>query len=142
MKDDPIPDLDHVGRYCGGACIKSDGTVSGVAFQLRSQEEYLSVDWLELLDRVSRSNQIVCLRSVLARRLKIGTKGQIAVLNVGEAKSAVRTGSPDAKEIDFRHEPLEDDPAHSGIFGLTEADDLIADLIASRISEFFPAKNG
>jgi hypothetical protein len=140
MEDDPIPDRDHVGRYCGGAAIGSDGKIRGVAFQLRAGEEYLSVDWLEFLDPANRENQIARLRALLARRLRVGVKAQIAVLNVGEAKREVRIGSPDERDLDFRHKPLKDDLSHSGIFGLANGDDLIGDLLAGAISQLFPAR--
>ena len=140
MKGDPIPDPDHVARYCGGSQIRTDGKVSGMAFRLKPREEYVSINWLEQLDRTSRSIQIDLLRPILARSLRIGAKARIAVLNVGEVKRAVRSESPDAREIDFRHEPLEGDPSHGGIFGLDQEDDLIGDLIASRVCATFPAK--
>ncbi|VVM08198.1 hypothetical protein [Methylacidimicrobium tartarophylax] len=140
MEDDSIPDRDHVARYCRGGSIRIDGKVSGVAFQLRPGEEYLSVDWLEFLNQESRESQIARLRPILERRLKVGAKAQIAVLNVGEAKRAVRSECPDGREVDFRHKPLKDAPSHSGIFGCAHGEDLISDLLARIISQTFPAK--
>jgi len=38
------------------------------------------------------------------------------------------------------HEPEEDDPSHSGIYGFQYDDRLIADLIAEMVQETYPAR--
>jgi hypothetical protein len=115
-----------------------NGQVTGTAFQLRQIEEYLSVNWLEFFRLADRQEEIREVRKVL--RLKLGAKAKIAVLNVGKTISYVRTQSPDARNLSMLHEPEEDDPSHSGIYGFQYDDHLIADLIAGIVQETYPAR--
>ena len=138
MKGDPIPDQDHISRYCSAMHCTENGQVTGTAFQLRQIEECLSVNWLEFFHLADRQEEIREVRKVL--RLKLGAKAKIAVLNVGETISYVRTQSPDARNLSMLHEPEEDDPSHSGIYGFQYDDHLIADLIAEMVEETYPAR--
>ncbi len=137
MTGDPIPPSDHVARYCPGSTIAPGGRVSGTAFRLRAGEEYLSVNWLEFFNLPSRAHQIAEVRRILDTKLTLGRTAKIAVLNVGEITNNVREQNPDGSEVSVRHEPLDDDPSHGGIFDVNS--DLIADLIAEIISEAHPA---
>ena len=74
--------------------------------------------------------------------MTLGVKAKIAVLNVGEIINYVRTKSPDARNLSVLHEPKEDDPSHSGIYGFRYDDHLIADLIAETVQEIYPAREG
>lgn len=138
MKDDPIHDQDHISRYCSAMRCTENGQVTGAAFQPRQIDEYLSVNWLEFFHIADRQEEIREVRKVLS--LKLGAKAKIAVLNVGETTSYVRTKSPDARNLSMLHEPEEDDPSHSGIYGFQYDDRLIADLIAEMVQETYPAR--
>ncbi len=59
---------------------------------------------------------------------------------MGETISYVRTRSPDARNLSMLHEPEEDDPSHTGIYGFQYDDRLIADLIAEIVQETYPAR--
>ena len=37
MKGDPVPNDDHIARYCGGSHVKEGGSISGTAFRLRER---------------------------------------------------------------------------------------------------------
>jgi len=52
---------------------------------------------------------------------------------VGAAKS------PDGCRLQVRHLPLERSPSHTGIYGYTPEDELIADLIAQTVTAIHPA---
>ncbi|MCI0659894.1 MAG: hypothetical protein L0220_02355, partial [Acidobacteria bacterium] len=99
MTGDEVPDSDHISRYCGGSHVKSDGrTISGTAFRLRKErkEEYLSVNWLEFLDKENRPEEIQEIQKILAAKFKtVGSKAKIAVLNVGKMRGDVQTNSDD-----------------------------------------------
>jgi len=138
MKGDPVPDQDHICRYCSAMRCTENGQVTGTAFQPRQIEKYLSVNWLEFFHLANRQEEIREVRKIL--RLKLGAKAKIAVLNVGETISYVRTQSIDARNLSMLHEPEEDDPSHSGIYGLQYDDYLIADLIAEMVQETYPAR--
>ena len=47
MKGDPVPNQDHISRYCSAIHCKENGQVSGTAFRPSQADEYLSVNWLE-----------------------------------------------------------------------------------------------
>ena len=138
MKGDPIHDQDHISRYCSAIRCTENGQVTGTAFRPRQVDEYLSVNWLEFFHLADRQEEIREIRKVL--RLEPGAKAKIAVLNVGETISYVRTQSPDARNLSVLHEPEEDDPSHSGIYGFRYDDHLIADLIAEMVQETYPAR--
>lgn len=140
MKDDPVPDPDHIARYCGGSHIREDGSISGVAFRLRQTEEFLSVNWLEFLNQPTRDAEIRELRKVLDSKLQLGAKARIAALNTGELRRYVWVNGPDGRELRVLHEPEPGDPSYSGIFNLLPEHDLIADLLAEVIQATYPAK--
>jgi hypothetical protein len=53
----------------------------------------------------------------------------------------VQSNAPDARTLAAHHEPIPPfDPSHSGIYGYTADDDLIADLIAQVVKEVYPAR--
>lgn len=149
MKDDPVPDTDHVARYCRGGSL-DNGEVSGASFQLRRkedgtiEEEYLSVNWLEFLEKTDRAAEISDVRRVLSTKMTLGSTAKLAVLQVGEVKEYVAQNAPDRRILRFLHRPDEPtgkpDPSHSGIFDTQTEEDLIVELIAERVRETHSAK--
>ena len=149
MKDEPIPDDNHISRYCRWTSLTPKGEVSGVSFELGTKtdgqkEEYLSVNWLEFLNFSDREAEIREIRRVLATKLTLGTKAKIAVLNVGNAKSHVFHKSPDKRMLRILHRPDEPpdkpDPSHSGIFDTLNNENVIAILLAEQVQETYPAR--
>ena len=69
MKGQAIPDSDHVGRYCKASTVEN-GEISAAAFMMRETEEYLSVNWLEVLKSPSRASQIRDLQELYTKKLK------------------------------------------------------------------------
>ncbi|MCK4604205.1 MAG: hypothetical protein KAU41_05825, partial [Deltaproteobacteria bacterium] len=94
MKGDPLPDQDHISRYCSGIRITEDGRVTAAAFQLRTVDEYLSVNWLEFLGQPNREAEIKVIRGILDSKISLGAKAKIAVLNVGKMRDYIRQNSP------------------------------------------------
>jgi hypothetical protein len=145
MTGNEVPDSDHISRYSGGSHVKSDGTLSGAAFRLRKErnEEYLSVNWLEFLEKENRLEEIKEIQKILAAKFRtVGSKAKIAVLNVGKMRGDVQTNSDGHRILRVLHQPETNDPSHSGIYDLRLDDDLVADLIAQSIKETHPAKGG
>jgi len=140
MKGDPVPDQDHICRYCSAFRCTENGQVTGTAFRPRQVDEYLSVNWLEFFHLADQQDEIREVRKVLSSKLTLGAKAKIAVLNVGKTIKYVRTKSPDARNLSVLHEPKEDDPSHSGIYRFQHDDHLIADLIAEMVQETYPAR--
>jgi hypothetical protein len=141
MKGQPVPDSDHVARYCGARTVE-DGEIQATAFMLRESEEYLSVNWLEALSRPDRSSEIRELQYLYARKLnRVGAGARIAILNVGTLRSRVQRESQDMRLLRVLHEPIiPDDPSHAGVYDIPYDDDLVAELIAQAILEKHPAR--
>ncbi len=141
MKGDQIPDPDHIARFCRPKQV-SDGQIQATAFMLRSDEEYLSVNWLEFLNCSSRDHEINEIQNIYSAKLTVGVRAKIAVLNIGEVREKVLTESPDKRNIEVLHDPIEDDdPSHSGIYNLKQDDELIDELILETVHEAYPARH-
>lgn len=137
MKGDRLPPQDHIARYCGGRQISEDGQVAPTAFHLRSGEDYLSVQWLEILEQPDRIAEISEVRRVLGLSLRIGSIAQIAVLNVGNVCNHVEKAA--GLSIRVTHEPFPGNLSHSGIHDTAQDETLISELIVERILETHPA---
>lgn len=140
MKGDKIPDGDHIGRYCAPKTAP-DGQIQATAFMLRPEEESLSVNWLEILNCSNRENKIAELRNIYSKKLNVGLRARIAVLNVGEVREKVLAESQDSRNLEVLHDPSEDDPSHSGVYNLRPDGELIAELILQAVCETYPARN-
>ena len=139
MKGDKIPDQNHIARYCKPTQV-SDGQIQATAFMLRTGEESLSVNWLEFLNCSSRESEITEIRNLYSSKLSVGVRAKIAVLNVGEVRQKVLTESPDGRNLEVIHDPLIDDPSHSGIYNLKQDGELIAELILETDREVYSAR--
>jgi len=143
VKGDQIPDPDHIARFCRPGQV-ADEQIQATAFMLRSNEEYLSVNWLEYLNCSNRDHEINEIRNVYSAKLNIGARAKIAVLNVGEVCERVLKESENRRNLEVLHDPIEDDlydPSHSGIYNLTQDDELIAELILETVHEAYPARH-
>ena len=136
MRGDELPDVSHVVRYAKPTLVREDGSVGGEAFQLRSGEESLSVNWLECFPGISKSQQVEQVRQ--RSRLQLRPNGRFAELNVGQTKEH---GHGELTDLRFVHDPLpaegefEPDPSHSEIAGLPAADSPEAELVGDMIAE-------
>lgn len=140
MKDDRIPDQDHVARFCRPKHAP-DGQIQATAFKLREGEKSLSVNWLEFFKCPSRDKEIDELRRTYSSTFSVGAKAKIAVLTVGEVKQKVLTESPDSRKLDVLHDPIQEDPSHSGIYNYRFDDEAIPELILQTLNESYPARN-
>ena len=103
------------------------------AFELKSGEEYLSVNWLEFLDAPDLEAAIVRLRSVFdTKGYRLRPTGRFAVLNVGAVKTAVSDHVEGTARVE--HRPLDEDPSHSGVVGYTSDDLAVAVAIKELVS--------
>jgi hypothetical protein len=139
MENELLPQSAHISRYCPRGKCDEFGRPSGAAFMLRSGEEYLSVDWLNLLDSSSRQIQIAKVRNVLSTRLAVSNSAKIAVLSISSMCGYVSSNTSDNRKLKVIHHPFDNNLSHSGIHNLTDDDSLIADLLAEIIEEVFPA---
>ena len=139
MKGETIPGQDHIVRLCQPKHIDEE-LIQASAFMLREDEESLSVNCLELLNCFSRESEITEIRTIISRKLHIGVRARLAVLNVGETRNKVLTESLDGRNIEVLHDPSTHDPSHSGIYNLKQDDELIAELILETIQKSCSAR--
>ena len=138
MKGDPLPEKDHISRYCRPTALDPDGRPNGTAFMPRQKDGYLSINWLEYFDLPDRPAQIVQVRRTIG--MDLAATGKFAVLNVGKVVKYVKENDPNKRVLDVLHEPEEKDLSHSGIYGYSFENDTVGDLIADVVRETCPAK--
>lgn len=122
MRGDQLPDGSNVTRLCSKTQLSEEGWPEATAFLLKTNEPYLSVNWLEGLGIEGRDEQIAEVLRVLKSKRDVRPSARLALINVGEARTAVRTGTPDNLEIWFAHDPEDNDESHSGAYNLPIAD--------------------
>lgn len=107
-KERTIPDSNHVLRYCRPSYVKMEKIKAG-AFDLRANEESISVNWMEFFkDAASTDAQVAKIRKIMDDKFTLASKGRFARLNVGEVKMRIRGAQ-------VRHLPAKNDPSHAGI---------------------------
>ena len=144
MIGDELPASDHVVRYVRGRDVSDEGMVNGAAFQLRPNEDGLSVNWLEYFAGYGKEEQLEKVRSL--SRLQRSRSARYAELNVGATKRYI---SQVPESVRFVRKPLEaegdflEDPSHCEMVGLLPGESAegskIGDLIAESILELHPA---
>ncbi len=109
---------------------------------LRSDEPYLSVNWLESTGASSLTQQLAIVRQHLINKgMTLPAKGRLAVLHLRAVFDHVQSNTPDSRTLTAHHEPcLPHDPSHSGIYGYDDSDDSIADLIAEAVQDICKAQ--
>jgi hypothetical protein len=105
-------------------------------------DDYLSVNWLESTGAASQTEQLSIVRQqFLAKGRTLAPTAVFAILNVGHTVSEVQSKTEDHRRLTVNHEPdVPHDPSHSGIYGYTATDHLIADLIAQTVLAVEPAR--
>lgn len=124
---------DHVSRYCRPGTIEG-GEVQASAFQLKPNEEYLSVNWLEYFGARNLEEAIQCVRLAFQRKgYGVSKNGRFAVLGVEEALTVVSQAH--SCSLNIEHRPTDDDPSHSGIFGYHIEDIEIASELSMLLND-------
>ena len=104
-----IPDSDHVIRYCKPSSV-DDGEIQPDAFQLRSEEEYLSVNWAEYHGKgMAIDMQIEKVRADVETSLSIKSSGRFARINAGAARRNIAG-------VMIKHLPEPKSLSHAGIY--------------------------
>ena len=100
------------------------------AFELRPQDGYLSVNWLEYWGEPDLGVALGLVRGEIAVQAK--ADGRFAVLNVAEAKAAIDrlTG----RRSSITHQPTLEMESHAGIFGFSQSEREVAAELAMLVS--------
>lgn len=103
------------------------------AFELREDEGYLSVNWLEYLRRPDLLAAINLVRASFRRKgFRLARNGRFSVLNVGAIKAAVAEAAD--RPLQLRHLRSRLDKSHAGIFGYDPEDFAIAAELAALVT--------
>ena len=135
--NEPLPDRDHVSRYCKPSTVGERGQPMASAFAIRSGEGYLSVNWLEHFGmRVGepRGTEAALNRvreTLRGKGFRLRSNGRFALLNVGTVKTTIRRTF--GRSLHVNQLPLPDDASHAGILGYTERDRMIAAEIRASV---------
>ena len=143
MSGAEIDDVNNLARLCSPSRV-IDGKPNGEAFRPRKIDNYLSVNWIEYFRDIERDEQIEEIRrAFISKDFDLKENAKFAVVNVGDVREYVRQNSQDSRALRVYREEDDDpqDPSHSGIHGYSWDDILIADLIAFRVQQTFPAKS-
>ena len=127
-------DRDHISRYCKASTIDEFGMPMLVAFKLRTSinEQYLSVNWLEILNAPNVNAALRKVQKVLVgKKLDIEPKGRFAVLSVGTLTTLIQDTCNITLQV--KHSPTKEDESHSGIFGYTRENKKVAKKIAEHL---------
>ena len=132
MKNEPLPDRDHVARYCKPSAVDGRGLPTASAFTVRAGENYLSVNWLEHFGVGDRSGgmgkidlAVDQVRATLhSKGFQLRPNGRFALLSVGGVKAAIRRVL--GRSLHINHLPVSGDPSHAGILGYGEEDFTVA----------------
>ena len=127
MTGDPLPDHDHVGRYCRPGTVV-DGSPSPASFMPRPGEEYLSVNWIEFFGARNIEAAVDLMRDVVRVNLRLRENGRLAVVNVGAADLRVRAATGGALRVE--HLPLPADASHAAIY-VSDANQLAISIALS-----------
>jgi hypothetical protein len=149
ISGDRVPPADHVLRYIRKKHVDKDtNTVNGSGFLTRSDEDGPSSNWIECFDEPI-DNQLAEIKA--RKRFRYEKRGKLVRLNVARTERHIsenRTPDAGALEIQFVHDPLEEDgqfpsdPSHSLANGVPQVDsgpeaELIGDLFLGCILETF-----
>lgn len=115
----PVPaDGDHLSRYCKPTAVGRDGLPTTAAFEMRENEEYLSVNWLEYFGSRDLDAAVGRVREAFRRKgFRVRPNGRFAVFGVGAAKAAVESAV--GRPARIKHLPVENDESHAGLSGYT-----------------------
>lgn len=138
MQGDDLPEDDRVSRYCKPSSI-DDGMLLPAAFEIRKNEDHLSVNWIEYFGEPSLPVAVGKIRNALRdKNYQIKPSGRFAMVPV---RDVVET-APGAtgQRLRVKHMPEPKDESHSGIFGYTAADYDIAATLAAQARFVAPAE--
>ena len=139
-----IDDEDHVVRYVSsGRLVRDEDTkkVRGVfpqAFQMRDDEEELSVSWLEYFAGSERDQLLKTVDAMKAGGLSMRPKDGVAVVNVGTLHGACGIAGVKVRVL---HEPAKSNPnpAYAAIRNLPRDNQelllLIANMACTKVVE-------
>jgi len=135
-----LPNEDHVMRYVPWTKLRRDEDENVIgflphAFELRQEEQFLSVNWLEYFSG-DRDNRIRDSVKMFRKIRSVGKKSAFGIGNVGQIKEIC---SANGAQVRIVYEPEANNQAHSAIRRLPRDDlSLLEALAAEAFLELVP----
>lgn len=138
MANNPISRDHTLVRYCPFSSLNEAGEPTSSSFSLRQNEQYLSVNCLQLTGEIDLHRQLSAARNDLQLGLSLGAQACLATLGVDNVIEHVYRNTWDQRELAVLHEP----PPHShgGIHNMRMDDLEVEDLIAECVQAVYPAR--
>jgi len=135
MPSNYLRDEERVVRFVPWGKLRKDedDNVLGplpAAFELREDEEYLSVTWCEFFAGTPDEQLRCAIEAIRSSNLTVGAKARFAVGEVGPIKR-VAEGRPNARKLRIIHEPEDDNAAHVAVRHWPREDAELMDLLAA-----------
>ena len=125
---DSIENAHHVMRYCRPKQVQR-GKITESAFALREKEEYLSANWLEYFNEGMQFPELLRkTRETVGQSLNLPHNGRFAKIHVGDAKRKI-------KGVRIQYRPVDNNPAHAGIYPPSEKNREITLELANLVSD-------
>jgi hypothetical protein len=107
------------------------------AFELRPNEEFLSVNWLEYFELPNKKDALkLIINDLKASNLPVGSKGALAIANISKIKSI---GKDRKTKIRVEYRPNNLNKSHSRVFNIQNEDLEMLDLLSREaFSEIIP----
>ena len=133
MKGDPIPDADHIARYCSPKRVRKENGLPMVsAFECAPNGSELSVNWLEFFPATDSAARVDAMRRSVSNALSLNKNGRFAVLNVGLARQSVLDATH--HQLRIEHSPTSTNPSHSEISGYPADDVAVAHALQELVT--------
>jgi hypothetical protein len=129
-----LDDAHHIFRHIKKSWTEGD-FIDPAAFQLRTDETGLSVNWVEYFGRQDPAEAIEPLKRVLETERTIGSSSRFALLNVGRAKQAAAV----YVTVTICTDDKKEDPSHTLIEGYVAYNEQVAEELAKVIIVAYPA---
>lgn len=99
------------------------------AFKAREGEADLSVTWCEYFENDGKA-QLRCAIETLRSYRKIGPKGCFCPVNIGDLLAGIAKSGHKGRAV---YLPVDNNPAHAGIYGVPPEDDLLLSRLADEV---------
>jgi hypothetical protein len=145
MRGDIIPDIHTVSRYCPYSKLSEAGRPTPPAFELRESDlreghPHLSVNWLEYFGAQPRNEQLRIIRSILAGKMKVGSKARLALMQISKIHEKVQEIERSVRVLHWPDVAAHDE-SHAGIFDVETDPDVIAQALSRVVCEMVSAKD-
>ena len=124
-------DSNHVARHCSPMRINANGTPHPSAFQIKKNEQFLSVNWIEYFGKVNPADNVAKVGEEVCKHRDISSKSGRFAVGVGDAKRTI--AEKHNKILSFKDLQENSYPSHAGVYGYTACDLSVAHTLSEMV---------